>query len=255
MNTQISLKHLLAATILIGTVALASCAAAPAAVIPVPAPTEATQQVNTTSAIVNVDDSGITSVDPTALNTALNQVTTGKLTSAEAEALSYMREEEKLAHDVYLALHEKWGLQIFKNISNSEQTHTNSVKTLLDRYGVTDPAAGKAAGVFTDPKLQDLYNKLVEQGRKSLADALRVGAAIEEIDILDLQERIAQTDKADIRLVYDNLMKGSRNHLRSFTSTLKTQTGATYLPQYLSQDAYQAIVSSIIERGRPGGRP
>jgi hypothetical protein len=154
-----------------------------------------------------------------------------------------------------LALYDKWGLPIFKNISNSEQTHTDSIKTLLDRYGVADPAAGKAAGVFTDPKLQDLYNKLVEQGRKSLADALRVGGAIEEIDILDLQERIAQTDRADIRLVYDNLMKGSRNHLRSFTSTLKTQTGVTYQPQYLSQDAYQTIVSSTIERGRPGGRP
>ena len=100
-----------------------------------------------------------------------------------------------------------------------------------------------------------MYNKLVEQGRKSLADALRVGAAIEEIDILDLQERIAQTDKADIRLVYDNLTRGSCNHLRSFTSALKTQTGATYQPQYLSQDAYQAIVGSTIERGGLGGRP
>ena len=255
MNKQISLKHLLAATILMGAVALASCAAAPAAVISAPAFTQAAQQVNTTSAIANVDDRGNTSVDLAALNTALNQVATSKLTSAEAEALSYMREEEKLAHDVYLALDEEWGLQIFKNISSSEQTHTDSVKTLLDRYGVTDPAAGKAAGVFSAPKLQDLYNKLVEQGRKSLADALRVGGAIEEIDILDLQERIARTDKADIRLVYDNLMKGSRNHLRSFTSTLKTQTGATYQPQYLSQDAYQAIVSSTIEKGGPGGRP
>jgi len=255
MNKHISLKHLLAATLLIGTVALAACAAAPAAVVSAPAPIQAAQQANTTSAIANVDDDGTTSVDLAALNSALSQVSTGKLTTTEAAALRYMREEEKLAHDVYLALYEKWGLRIFNNISNSEQTHTDSIKTLLDRYGVADPAAGKAAGVFTDLKLQDLYNQLVEQGRKSLADALRVGGAIEEIDILDLQERIAQTDKADIRLVYDNLTKGSRNHLRSFVSTLKTQTGATYQPQYLSQDAYQAIVSSTIEKGGPGGRP
>jgi hypothetical protein len=255
MNKRISLKHLLAATLLIGAVMLSSCAAAPAAVISASAPALATQQANATSAIADVDDSGNTSVDLAVLNNALSQVAPGQLTTAEAAALSYMREEEKLAHDVYLALYEKWGLRIFKNISNSEQTHTDAIKALLDRYGVADPAAGKAAGVFTDLKLQDLYNKLVEQGRKSLADASRVGAAIEEIDILDLQERIAQTDKVDIRQVYDNLTKGSYNHLRSFVSTLKTQTGATYQPQYLSQEAYQAIVGNAIQRGRAGGRP
>ena len=184
-----------------------------------------------------------------------SQVAAGQLTPAEADALRYMREEEKLARDVYVALYEKWGLRIFDNISNSEQTHTDAVKMLLERYGVADPAAGQPAGVFTDPALQALYNQLVEQGRRSLGDALRVGAAIEEIDILDLEERMAQTDKADIRLVYDNLTKGSRNHLRSFVSTLKTQTGATYQPQYLSQEAYQAIVGSALERGRGGRRP
>lgn len=47
-------------------------------------------------------------------------------------------------------------------------------------------------------------------GSRSLADALRVGATIEEIDLLDLEERIAQTDEADIKLVYENLAKGSR---------------------------------------------
>jgi hypothetical protein len=255
MNKRISLKHLLAATLLIGAVMLSSCAAAPAAVVSAPAPAQVAQPTNTASAIANVDDDGNTSIDLAALNSALSQVSTGQLTMAEAEALRYMREEEKLAHDVYLALYEKWGLQIFYNISNSEQTHTDAIKTLLDRYGVADPAAGKAPGVFTDSKLQDLYNQLVEQGRKSLADALRAGAAIEEIDILDLEERIAQTDKTDVRLVYDNLTKGSRNHLRSFVSTLKTQTSATYQPQYLSQGAYQAVVGSTIERGRAGGRP
>ncbi len=240
MNKHVSLKHMLAAVALIGAVALTSCAATPA-------PVQAAQ-LNPAPALVQVDNQGTN-------ETALNPAAASQLTAAEAAALRYMREEEKLAHDVYLALYEKWGTPIFKNISNSEQTHTDAIKTLLARYGVADPAAGKAAGVFTDLKLQDLYNQLVEQGRQSLADALRVGAAIEEIDILDLQERIAQTGQADIRLVYDNLTKGSRNHLRSFVATLKTQTGATYQPQYLSQEAYQAIVGSTIERGRSGGRP
>ena len=83
-----------------------------------------------------------------------------------------------------------------------------------------------------------------------MSDALKVGAAIEEIDILDLQEYIAQTDKEDIRVVYENLTKGSRNHLRSFVSTLSKQTGETYQPQYLDQATYDAIIGSETERGR-----
>lgn len=49
-----------------------------------------------------------------------------------------MREEEKLARDVYLTFGEKWGLTLFTNIAKSEQTHTDAVKTLLDRYEIKD---------------------------------------------------------------------------------------------------------------------
>jgi len=97
----------------------------------------------------------------------------------------------------------------------------DAVKTLLDRYDLEDPAAGTVVGVFTNATLQELYEQLIDEGSQSLADALRVGATIEEIDILDLEERIAQTDNRDIELVYKNLMRGSRNHLRAFGSTLE----------------------------------
>jgi hypothetical protein len=176
------------------------------------------------------------------------------LSDAEVEGLLYMREEEKLARDVYLVLYEKWGMPVFQNIANSEQTHTDAVKTLIDRYGLQDPAAGQDVGIFTNPELQELYDLLVETGSQSLADALRVGVAIEEIDILDLEDWIAQTNQADIVLVYENLLKGSRNHLRSFVSTLERQTGEIYQPQYLDQAAYDAIVSSPTERGGRGGQ-
>jgi hypothetical protein len=183
----------------------------------------------------------------------ISQTAVGELTEAEADGLRFMREEEKLAHDVYLTLTEQWSLSIFRNIANSEQTHTDAVLTLLERYGLDDPAAGNEIGVFTDPALQSLYDELVATGSRSLADALRVGAAIEEIDVLDLQERIAQTDRADIRTVYENLTKGSRNHLRAFVSTLARQTGETYQPQYLDQDAYEEIAGTSVERGNSGG--
>lgn len=171
------------------------------------------------------------------------------LTADEAAGLAFMREEEKLAHDVYVALYKKWGLPVFKNISVAEQTHSDAVKRLLDRYGVEDPASGHTVGVFTDPALQSLYDKLIAQGSLSIADALKVGAAIEEIDILDLQERIAQTDKADIARVYTNLLKGSENHLRAFVSNLKAR-GETCKPQYLSQAAYDKIIGSSNASGR-----
>ncbi len=174
------------------------------------------------------------------------------MSDTEAEGLLYMREEEKLARDVYQVLYQKWELTIFQNIASSEQTHMDAVKALLDRYNLSDPAADKAVGEFTNSKLQELYDQLVEEGSKSLESALRVGAAIEEIDILDLEERLAQTDQADIQLVYENLMKGSRNHLRAFTSTLENRTGKAYQPQYLSQDAYNEIIGAPMERGGHG---
>jgi len=203
--------------------------------------------------VMEVDESGNTTVDLDALSDALNQIPMNELSNVEAEGLLYMREEEKLARDVYLRLFEEWAIATFQNISDSEQTHTDAVKSLIDRYELGDPAAGKDIGLFTDPTLQDLHDTLVEEGKQSLSSALRVGAAIEEIDILDLEERIALTDKMDIKLVYENLMKGSRNHLRSFVSALKNQTGETYQPQYLSQEAYDSIINTPIERaGRTG---
>ena len=177
----------------------------------------------------------------------------------EAADLQFMREEEKLAHDVYVTLYEKWGLRVFANIPRSEQQHTEAVAYLLDRYDITDPAAGNTLGEFTDERLQALYDQLVAQGSKSVADALKVGAAIEEIDILDLQERLAETDNAAIDQVYENLLAGSENHLRAFVSNLKSRTGETYAPPYLSPAAYDAIVTASGSQGggnggRGGGR-
>jgi hypothetical protein len=179
--------------------------------------------------------------------------TPGELSADETAALVYLREEEKLAHDVYVTLYSKWGQPTFQNISRSEQTHTDAVKTLLDRYGLTDPAA-TTVGVFTNPDLQSLYNDLVSQGSRSLAEALKVGALVEEIDILDLQEKLAQTDNADIQQVFNSLLNGSYNHIWSFTAILKTQTGEVYQPHYLSAEAYQTILNTSTNGNNRGGR-
>jgi len=183
---------------------------------------------------------------------SLPPATPGELSAAESEALIYLREEEKLAHDVYVALYEKWGLRVFQNISQSEQTHTEAIKTLLDRYGLADPASN-TPGIFTNSDLQSLYNELAGRGGLSVVEALKVGAAIEEIDILDLEKRLAETDNADIRQVFNSLMQGSYNHLQAFASNISAQTGETYQPQYLSLEAYQNIINSSASNGRGGG--
>jgi hypothetical protein len=129
---------------------------------------------------------------------------------------------------------------------------------LLTRYGIADPAAGNDVGEFTNPDLQALYNQLVAQGGQSLADALRVGATIEEIDIRDLVEQLAAVEHSDIRRVYERLEQGSENHLRAFVSTLERQTGTTYAPQYLDQATYDQIINATTGRGGGGqrrGRP
>lgn len=181
-------------------------------------------------------------------------VVTSDLSETEVADLLYMREEEKLAHDVYLAMYDQWGVNVFQNIAASEQTHTDAIMYLLDRYSLVDPVGDNAPGVFVNQDLQTLYDQLVEQGSQSLADALRVGAAIEEIDILDLDATIARTDHADIVLVYQNLSAGSENHLRAFVTTLERQTGQIYVPQYMEPADYAAIIDAAPSQGNGQGR-
>jgi len=169
----------------------------------------------------------------------------------EKEGLLFMREEEKLARDVYTTLYEKWRLPIFTNISQSEQSHTEAVRTVLVKYTIPDPVSDDSIGKFVNTDFAKLYTDLVAEGQKSEIDALKAGAFIEDLDIKDLQERIVQTDNDDIKLVYQNLMKGSRNHLRSFVSQIESR-GDVYKPRYLTQEEFDAIISSPRETGSVG---
>jgi hypothetical protein len=174
------------------------------------------------------------------------------VSSEEQAGLVFMREEEKLARDVYSVLYDKWGVQIFSNIAQSEQTHTEAVRTILTKYKVTDPVTDDTIGVFVNGDLQKLYTDLTTQGTISIEEALTVGALIEDLDIADLQKQIAQTDNDDIKLVYENLMRGSRNHLRSFVSQLTNQ-GVTYEPKYITKSEFDTIIASAQETGSSGG--
>lgn len=173
------------------------------------------------------------------------------LSDTEIADLQYMREEEKLARDVYLTLHGQWALQIFSNIASSEQTHTEAVASTMVRLGVEDPVVDDSIGVFVDPRLDELYDEMVSEGMMSAVDALRVGATIEEIDMVDIESALDRTDEPAIVTLYDSLLCGSRNHLRSFTSELES-AGEPYVAQYLDPSELEAIVSSSREQCGPG---
>jgi len=158
--------------------------------------------------------------DSGAATVSVSSAQTLALTGDETYWLTYMREEEKVARDVYLYLNKKWNLRIYKNIAASEQTHMDAIKNLLDKYGIPDPAAGKGIGEFTDPDLQNLYDDLIRQGSVSRVEALNVGVIIEETDIDDLNKGIATARHNDITTVYSNLLQGSLNHLDAFEINL-----------------------------------
>ena len=167
----------------------------------------------------------------------------------EEQSLLFMREEEKLARDVYLTFYEEWGKPVFANIAESEQTHTDVVAEKIEQYGLPDPVVDDTVGIFVNSFLLEKYYELVAKGQLSELDALMVGAFIEELDIIDLQESIEKTDEADIEELYSNLMRGSRNHLRAFVELIEEATGENYEAQLLDQDEVDAITDSPFETG------
>ncbi len=176
-----------------------------------------------------------------ALFVSVAPVLAAGLTPEEQKQLVFIREEEKLARDVYIAMYETWGSLVFSDIKASEQNHMDAVLRLLVKYGIPDPASAQI-GVFNDANLQELYQKLVAQGQTSLLGAMMAGAWIEEADIRDLRAAIDGTTKTDLRRVYGNLEEGSGNHLRAFVSHIEALTGQRYVAQILPQDEVDEIL-------------
>jgi hypothetical protein len=198
------------------------------------------------ASVLAVSSDGTTSVIEANLKSAL--IETSALTDSELASLLKMKEEEKLARDVYSVLAKKWGSQVFTNISTAENNHLNAIVLLLTSYGSTEISIGEA-GIFADAAVQTLYNDLVAKASVSIEDAYKTGALIEEMDIKDLDEALVTTTNENVTLVFENLLKGSRNHLRAFNLQL-TNLGIVYIPVYISQTDYSLIVNSSMEKGK-----
>jgi hypothetical protein len=176
------------------------------------------------------------------------KTSTEALSLEEETDLIFMREEEKMARDVYLFFSELWSNPVFSNIAESEQQHMDSMAVLLNTYGLTDPVQDDSIGLFTNPDLAELYITLTNRGQASVLEALKVGALIEEVDMRDIQHAIDQAEHADIIQTYENLLRGSRNHLRAFVRAIE-EMGVVYEAQVLDQTEVDAIVDSPMERG------
>lgn len=170
-----------------------------------------------------------------------------ELSRNEIDGILLMREEEKLARDIYLALGDKWDLKPFVNIAKSEQKHMDEMGSLITKYDLEDPVKDDTRGVFTNPEMKKLYDELLAEGEKSRLDALKTGAMIEDLDIADLEALLKETDNDDIRIVYLNLVKGSRNHLRTFHFQIE-KSGGTYKAQYITDEMYNKITGSPKEQ-------
>ena len=195
----------------------------------------------------------------------------GVLDAGETAHLIFMREEEKLARDVYLTLASLYpDASTFSTIgTGSEQTHTDTVRDMLAKYGIPDPNPGAnnlpdSIGVFTGVDygwyFTEKYLALVDRGRTSLLEALYVGAFIEELDMLDIvgcpkvivetssiigegQCGLTYTDEKALQTMYTHLVDGSKDHLRAYVKYIENIIGAgNYVAQVLTQDEVDAIL-------------
>jgi len=205
---------------------------------------ETNGKTNETS-VLQIAEDGTTTLIEESLKAAL--IETAPIDDSETDILLAMKEEEKLARDVYTALYKKWKVPIFNNISSAENNHMNAVNYLLKKYGASDTLIS-AEGIFQEAETQALYAELVEKGSVSITEAFLVGALIEDMDIYDLQESISKVSNENIIMVFKNLMRGSGNHMRAFNRQLKAR-GVVYTPVYISADEFNTIINSGWQTG------
>jgi len=143
---------------------------------------------------------------------------TQNINATQAQQLQYLIEEEKLARDVYTTLYATRWISKFNNILNAEENHQAKVAKILSTYGIANPTDGNNIWVFTDPALQELYESLIAQWKKSASDALNVWVIIEKKDIADIDAILPMfTWKSDIIQVLEDLRAGSYRHLKAFS--------------------------------------
>ena len=193
------------------------------------------------------------------------------LDAGEETHLIFMRQEEKLARDVYLTFAEWYPhLSVFNTIATiSEQTHTDTMREKLAQFNVPDPEPDadvlpEMIGVFTgEPSgtfFNETYRELTKEGSLSELNALYGGAFIEELDMHDIvlcphiivemdngigdgECGLEYTDETALINSLSSLLDGSESHLRAYVGQIEAVIGVgNYQAQYLSQEEVDAIL-------------
>ena len=151
------------------------------------------------------------------MGTGLTDVASGTVTDEQKATLTAMAAEETLAHELYVAFAEKYeDSAVFSRIARSETKHLEAVRTLLERYDITDPTVGLEAGTFPTDATQKLYDTLLAQGSVSLDGAMEAARTVEKTDIADLTAAAEGVTAPDLLKVYENLLNASQHHLTAF---------------------------------------
>ncbi|TFC84743.1 DUF2202 domain-containing protein [Cryobacterium sp. TmT2-59] len=150
------------------------------------------------------------------MGAGIADVASGTMTDDEKTAIAAMAEEEKLAHDLYVAFADLYDTPEFSRVAKAEVKHLDAVRTLLERYAVTDPTDGIEAGTFTTDSTQKLYDTLLADGSASQDAALEAARTVEKTDIADLTAAQDGVTAPDVLAVYEHLLAGSERHLVAF---------------------------------------
>ena len=145
-------------------------------------------------------------------------VSAGQLTQQDAASILLLREEEKLARDVYLTLSEKWNVPVFKNIAQAEARHMSVMKMLVDRYGLEDPVKDDTVGTFTSPEFRQVVSGTC--GFRFRLAGRRIQGRREDrgTGYQGFAGFTGNVQSTDVRRVYQNLLRASENHLRAFSA-------------------------------------
>lgn len=152
---------------------------------------------------------------------ACRGVTVDTLSDQEKTDMAFMREEEKMARDLYTVFRQKYRDRIFGNIASSEQKHMDAILQLLKVYSQPDPVQ-PGLGQFSNQEITELYNQLYARGMKSRLEAYKVGVDVEKADIADLGRALSASDERCLDKTYLNLLQASKNHLRVFSAKSNT---------------------------------
>lgn len=195
--------------------------------------------------VLQVKSDGTTTFDMTTMSAPFDS--TADLTASEIEYIYAVREDEKLARDLYYAFFNTYKLKAFENISKAEENHMKATERLLEYYGIEYPAAGER-GKFANSVRQAQYDSLLQKGSTAL-EAFKVMAQYEEYNIVQYKKDLAGIVNPNVKIVIENLEKGSENHFKATIRQI-TALGGTYTAQLMTQEEYRAIIAIGFEKGK-----